>query len=304
MECYNNYEYEKDFEHILNSDVVINQSTKISEVHMLHVYAQILNEYIKLQIEPTEDTLLYAVYTGNDILKTYCMYKHVNVNYKCFKKAISGHNSNKTLIQYFFDDPTTVLGPEHLALACEHNDRYIDTILDAKIIPDYKCAKACISNEKKLQKMYDNGLKIDDDVIELFIKNNVSKKFLVNIDENIIFDVCHKMGINPFNYINGELTDNQKTYKMFYTFEIDEKYFDLDEYFLEQIAEHHMEYDNYVYDLILQNYACEHEHIASMIMNAIADGRYKLNIMSISRIKFSQDRYNVVKKFGHLLDKS
>lgn len=291
-----------------NKTCEITKHPKISHYDVDCVYANIFNIYIKFKIEPTEDTLIFSIKSRNKLLKTFCMHKELNVSHECFREAINSYKIDDNFVEYFLNHKNTVLDSQHLAIACRYHYEYVDMILDAKITPDYNCAKACVYNLDRLKKMCDNGLKIDEQIIELFIKNNIPKYFLVNANEDIIFDICHNMGYNPFDYIDGEHIKNKKIYKILHTCETDEpidsKYKNLDEYIFEHIETYHMEYDKYVYDLLLEHYVCDNEFIMLLITNAVTDGRYKITITSISRIENDSKRYTVAKKFGHLINKN
>jgi len=85
-------------------------------------------------------------------------------------------------------------------------------------------------------------LQIDDDVIQLFIENDIDKKLWSRVDVNIVFDKCHYMCIGT-TFVDYTTTPEFILYD-----KIRKREYDCNDA-LKYAAEHNIELNTYHYDL-------------------------------------------------------
>jgi hypothetical protein len=283
----NNFKYDNNLPY-----EILNNTNKQSSINN---YTNMLHIAIKHNFIPTNETLEHSIVSDNKMLMCYCMNKNVEPSFKCYETSL--YYQKNDLLNYYLAHDKTIITQKHLVAACEDSDEYMNIILDMKIIPNYDCVKNCINNSLRLKKLCDNGLQINEDIIELFIENNIDKKLWSHVDVHTVFDKCHHMNIKSI-FIDYSTTPEYILYDKIQQCKYE---FDCCESML-STHQNNIELNTYHYDLIFEYFVACDEVSKDYIIKAINDKKYNITKKSIYRISDNINRYKIAKIFDKYIN--
>jgi hypothetical protein len=296
---YNDIKFKGELKESILSNKVKPDEIKYKNKDLKYCYILMLQNAIKYNFIPTCETLCRAIKSNNLLLSEFCTYSNVDPSMSCFDASLKTMYGNmisnqKNITDYILTHAKTMVTEEHLIMACRcANIKYISIILNMKIIPTYKCVEICMHNEHIVKILCENGLSINKNIIELFIKKNIiCLSFLHNVDKDI-FDVCHYMNVTvDYKYIDAEHITLYNMINEYSTYE----------HIIEYANNNNALISKYHYDKILEYYALNNDNAQQYIKNAIETQKYKITTMSILRIIDLFDRYDLAKIFNEYLN--
>jgi hypothetical protein len=286
-----------------NGNTLLNENINSSCLLVMCDLMTLYSDAIKKKILFSSETFLHAVKSENYMLCSLCMNDNVKPTEECLYESI--RNNNHISVFNYCVNKGIHLTTEHLELSCEINAWHItQEILNAKIIPNQNCGLYCIFGHnkkmtiKKIKTLNEYGMNIDKTITsELILLNCYSDE--LNINGDIVFNMCHDLNINMFELQNKSSLVDKKTYSIIQNAS---QFSNVIDY----VNENNIKLNKYYYDLILEKFILNghrlNKYVFKYIMNAIRHKQYMITIESINRIEDNIKRHRVFNLFRDAIE--